>query len=46
MAFFPHKMDACLVDGEKARRDSARIFGFATSEIVGPFKGEPGSENM
>lgn len=45
LAFYPHKMDACLVDGEQVRSDSPRVYGFATNDIVGPFKGEPGTED-
>jgi len=45
MAFYPHKMDSCTVDGEEARRDSPRVYGFTSHDVVGPFKGEPGTED-
>jgi uncharacterized protein (DUF427 family) len=44
VAFYPHLMDACYVDGERARPQAGGFYGgWITSEIVGPFKGEPGT---
>lgn len=44
LAFYPAPMDACLVDGEKARPQPGGFYGgWITSDIVGPFKGQPGS---
>lgn len=44
LAFYAAVMDACLVDGEKARPQPGDFYGgWITSDIVGPFKGEPGS---
>lgn len=46
VAFYAQKMDGCYVDGEKVRPQPGRFYGgWITSNIVGPFKGEPGSEN-
>ena len=45
IAIYPQKMDACFVDGEIARPQSGEFYGgWITSDIVGPFKGEPGTE--
>ena len=45
LAFFPSLMDACFVNGEKARPQAGDFYGgWITSHVVGPFKGEPGSE--
>ncbi len=42
LAFYPHDMDACLVDGERAQPQPGRFYGgWITRDIVGPFKGEP-----
>ena len=44
VAFYAWAMDACLVDGEKARPQPGDFYGgWITDEIVGPFKGQPGS---
>lgn len=45
LAFFAGKMDACFV-GEQAVTPQSGAFygGWITPDIVGPFKGEPGSE--
>jgi uncharacterized protein (DUF427 family) len=45
VAFYPQAMDACRVDGEVARPQPGRFYGgWITSDVVGPFKGEPGTE--
>jgi uncharacterized protein (DUF427 family) len=45
IAFYPQKMDACYVDDEKARPQPGIFYGgWVTDDIVGPIKGEPGSE--
>jgi hypothetical protein len=37
-------MDACLVDGEQARAQPGGFYaGWITDDLVGPFKGEPGT---
>ena len=44
VAFYPARMDACLVDAEKATPQPGSFYGgWITKEIVGPFKGEPGT---
>jgi uncharacterized protein (DUF427 family) len=44
VAFYPQKMDACYVDGEKIEPQPGNFYGgWITSQIVGPFKGGPGS---
>lgn len=44
LAFYPSRMDACWVDGERAKSQPSDFYGgWITSEIAGPFKGEPGT---
>jgi uncharacterized protein (DUF427 family) len=44
IAFYPELVDACYVDGERVRAQAGGFYGgWITSEIVGPFKGEPGT---
>lgn len=44
IAFYPSKMDSCTVDGEQVRPQAGDFYGgWITSEIVGPFKGGPGT---
>jgi uncharacterized protein (DUF427 family) len=44
IAFYAWAMDACLVNGERVRPQPGRFYGgWITADIVGPFKGEPGS---
>ena len=44
VAFYPGKMDACYVDGERVRSQSGDFYGgWITNGIVGPFKGGPGT---
>jgi hypothetical protein len=44
VAFYPHQMDGCYVDGEKVTPQAGGFYGgWITSDIVGPFKGEPGT---
>ncbi len=45
VAFYPAKMDACLVDGELAMPQPGGFYGgWVTSKVEGPFKGGPGTE--
>ena len=45
VAFYPGLMDACLVDGEFVMPQPGGFYGgWVTSGVVGPFKGEPGTE--
>jgi uncharacterized protein (DUF427 family) len=42
--FYAHCMDACYVNGEKVQPQPGDFYGgWITSDIVGPFKGVPGS---
>ena len=44
VAFYPGRMDRCLVDGEVVRPQAGGFYGgWITSDITGPFKGEPGT---
>jgi uncharacterized protein (DUF427 family)/drug/metabolite transporter (DMT)-like permease len=44
VAFYPQKMDACFVDGEEVRPQPGGFYGgWITDDIVGPFKGGPGT---
>jgi uncharacterized protein (DUF427 family) len=44
LAFYPHLVDACYVDGEQVQPQAGGFYGgWITSDIVGPFKGEPGT---
>jgi len=45
LAFYPGQVDECTLDGEVVRPQPGRYYGgWITSEVVGPFKGEPGTE--
>jgi uncharacterized protein (DUF427 family) len=44
VAVYPQLMDACSVDGETVQPQPGGFYGgWITSDIVGPFKGVPGS---
>lgn len=44
LSFYPALMDKCIVDGEIARPQAGGFYGgWITDDIVGPFKGEPGT---
>lgn len=44
VAFYPEMMDICYVDGEEVQPQPGGFYGgWITSDIVGPFKGIPGS---
>ena len=44
IAFYPGRVDACTVDGERVRPQPGEFYGgWITGEIVGPFKGEAGT---
>ena len=44
VAFYVRQMDACFVDDEQVRPQPGGFYGgWVTSDLVGPFKGEPGS---
>lgn len=45
IAFYPGRVDACTLDGELVRPQPGHYYGgWITDEILGPFKGEPGTE--
>ena len=44
LAFYAAPMDACYVDGERVTPQPGEFYGgWITKDIVGPFKGGPGS---
>lgn len=44
VAFYPGRMEACYVDGERVRAQPGGFYGgWITGDIVGPFKGGAGS---
>ena len=44
VAFMPAQMEACLVDGERARPQEGGFYGgWITDDLAGPFKGPPGT---
>jgi uncharacterized protein (DUF427 family) len=44
VAFYPGLMDACYVDGERVESQPGGFYGgWITKDIVGPFKGGPGT---
>lgn len=44
VAFYPGRMEACYVDDEQVQAQAGDFYGgWITSEIVGPFKGGPGT---
>ena len=44
LAFYASRVDVCYVDGERVRAQEGDFYGgWITSDIVGPFKGGPGT---
>jgi uncharacterized protein (DUF427 family) len=44
LAFYAWAVDQCLVDGQPVRPQPGDFYGgWITDDVVGPFKGEPGS---
>ena len=44
VTFYPRLMDACTVDGEVVQPQPGGFYGgWITQDVVGPFKGEPGT---
>ena len=44
LAFYPSKVDACFVDGERVKAQAGDFYGgWITRDIVGPFKGGTGT---
>ena len=45
ISFYPGRVEAAFLDDERVRPQPGRFYGgWVTDDIVGPFKGEPGSE--
>ncbi len=45
IAFYPSRVDACFMDGEKVEPQPGGFYGgWVTSKITGPIKGLPGTE--
>ena len=45
VAFYPGRVEACWVDGERAVPQEGGFYGgWITSRVVGPFKGAPGTQ--
>ena len=46
VAFYPGRVDACTVDGVSATPQPGNFYGgWITPDVVGPFKGGPGTRN-
>lgn len=46
IAFYAHRIDEAWVDGERAEPQPGNFYGgWITSDVVGPFKGEPGTRH-
>jgi len=44
LAFYPQKVDACFVDDQRVNGNDGNFYGgWITAEVVGPFKGAPGT---
>ena len=44
LAFYPGRVDACFVDDEQVQAQEGDFYGgWLTADIVGPFKGGPGT---
>ena len=44
VAFYPDRVERALVDGEQVRPQAGGFYGgWITADVVGPFKGEPGT---
>jgi hypothetical protein len=44
VAFYPGRMDACLLDDERVRPQPGDFYGgWITADVAGPFKGAPGT---
>ena len=45
LAFYPNRLE-CYADGERVQPQPGTLYGgWVTQELVGPFKGEPGTEH-
>src|SRR5204863_122102 len=45
VAFYPARVDACYVDGERVQAQQGDFYGgWITRDVSGPFKGGPGTQ--
>ena len=45
VAFYPSRMDECTVDGERVIAQAGDFYGgWITADVLGPFKGEHGTQ--
>lgn len=45
LSFYPSRVDCCYIDGERVHAQEGDFYGgWITSNIIGPFKGAPGTE--
>ncbi len=45
-AFYPSRVEACFVDGERVLAQEGDFYGgWITADVAGPFKGGPGTRN-
>ncbi len=45
VAFYPARVDTCYVDGERVRAQQGDFYGgWITRDVIGPFKGGPGTQ--
>jgi uncharacterized protein (DUF427 family) len=45
VAFYPAPMDRCLIDDEVVEPQAGRFYGgWISADLVGPFKGDPGTQ--
>jgi uncharacterized protein (DUF427 family) len=46
IAFYPHAVEACYVDGERVQAQPGGFYGgWITRDVLGPFKGAPGTSD-
>lgn len=44
-AFYAAKMDGCFIDGQRVKPQPGEFYGgWITEAILGPFKGQPGTQ--
>jgi len=44
VSFYPGRMDACWLDDERVQAQDGDFYGgWITADLVGPFKGAPGT---
>jgi uncharacterized protein (DUF427 family) len=46
LAFYPSRVEACFVEGEKVQAQPGDFYGgWITADVVGPFKGDRGTDH-